>query len=184
MRLFIGTPVPTLLAQMVHDRCAMHDRGTAWRFAPLAQWHVTALFVGERPDEVRSMIEEAVERIAGAHAPILLTQGRLMSMPKRAPSMLWVRFSPNAGLTSLHMALARATGTSPSAYRPYWPHITLARSRQGDAPVVDGGVVLESMAMEALTLFRSTPTPEGSVHTPLASWPLTGTDRVAPEEVA
>ena len=101
-------------------------------------------------------------------------------MPKQEPTMLWVRFQPNPALTALHVSLAQATGTGPSIHRPYWPHITLARAIAGHPGPVDGPVVLPLLVIDHLTLFHITPSSAGSVHHPIASWPLSGRGPVAP----
>ncbi|MBL7937988.1 MAG: RNA 2',3'-cyclic phosphodiesterase [Flavobacteriales bacterium] len=182
MRIFIGTAVQIGTAKALSAKLGDGLYAPFWRVAPMAQWHVTALFIGERPETVVPVVSAAVAKLASSRTPILLEDGRLVTMPKQDPSMLWIRFRPNTALTALHVALADATGTEPSIYRPYWPHITLARAKTGKPGSVDGPVVLPSFLIDHLTLFRSTPSPGGSVHQPIASWPLTGTVAVAPEE--
>ena len=157
-----------------------HAVSPQWRLAAIAQWHVTTLFIGSRPEDVLPHICSTIGRIAASQMSITLEQGRLVSMPKQDPSMLWIRFRPSHALTALHVALAEATGTDPSVYRPYWPHITLARAKSGHSVHVDGPVLLERFVIDQLTLFRSSPSPTGSVHTPIESWALTRTSPIDP----
>ena len=112
------------------------------------------------------------KHIASITPRILLQQGQLVTMPKQDPTMLWVRFTPQAELTALHHALAKALGAEPSGYLPYWPHITLARTRRRVAQQASANVVLPALELRELTLFRSDASPAGSVHTPLRTWPL------------
>jgi len=179
MRIFIGTAVSVRDSQEIGATLRTELTTPFWRVAPTQQWHVTALFIGDRPEMMIGPLSVAIAKLAESHAPILLQHGRIVTMPKQDPTMLWIRFRPNTALTALHVALADATGTEPSIYRPYWPHITLARAKAGKPAVVDGEVLLPSMLIDHLTLFHSTPSPEGGVHTPIASWPLNGTDPVA-----
>ncbi len=178
MRIFIGTSLQPETAADVATTLEEELSTAFWRVAPVAQWHVTALFIGERPETMIPAVSTAIAKLAQSHSPILLQNGRVVTMPKLDPTMLWIRFQPNPALTALHLALAAATGTEPSIHRPYWPHITLARANPGKAMNIGGDVVLPSLVIDRLTLFHSTLSPHGSVHQPIASWPLTGTDPV------
>ncbi len=178
MRIFIGTSLQPETAADVGRTLQEELAAPYWRVAPVAQWHVTTLFIGERLETVIPAVSAAIAKLAESHAPILLQHGRVVTMPKQDPTMLWIRFQPNPALTAMHLELAGATGTEPSIHRPYWPHITLARSKAGKAMNIGGDVVLPSLVIDHLTLFHSTLSPEGSVHRPIASWPLTGTDPV------
>ncbi len=184
MRIFIGTAVTPVLAGAVHERVAHELERTVWSPAPQTQWHVTALFIGERQDDLIPFLESALDKVADHTAPFTLKHGRLTTMPKVDPSMLWVRFHPHEALTRLHLALSTATAASPSVHRPYWPHITLARSRTGAPEQVQGPEVVERMTVDHITLFRSIPSAQGSMHTPLRTWLLKGTDPTAPSEAA
>ena len=175
IRLFIGTTVASEVCAGVLPIATSALKRGHWRMAPTPQWHVTALFLGEREARYLDTYLEKVQRCAERTAPIYLTSGHLVTMPKEEPTMLWVRFRPSPELTSLHHALADAFGVPPSHYIPYWPHITLARSRGTAAHLEDGPLAIEDLRLDALSLFRSDRGPEGSVHTPLATWPLNGT---------
>lgn len=184
MRIFCGTTIPLDSCELIRVRVGTRLNDPGWRVAPMAQWHVTALFIGERDAASLTVVQAAVARIAQATPPISLLNGRLVTMPKDDPTMLWVRFQPEPALTSLHLALAQASGTEPSTYRPYWPHITLARSRKAAPVAMNGELILETLVLDRISLFRSDPSTGGTVHTELATWPLTGTDPVDHETVA
>ena len=183
MRIFLGTTIPSALCKVIQAQAGPTLNDPVWRVAPVAQWHVTALFIGERDERGLAIVQKAAAHIAQATPPISLLNGGLVTMPKEDPTMLWIRFQPEPALTALHMALAQATGTEPSTYRPYWPHITLARSRKAHTGV-SNGVVLEHLVLDRISLFRSEPSTSGTLHTELAFWPLTGTDPVDRERVA
>lgn len=176
MRIFIGTAITSPLADRIKEGAEEQLARSHWRNAPMEQWHLTSLFVGERDSSLMPRIEEQVRTVAVRTPPILLQNGRLVTMPKDAPTMLWVRFMPSPELTALHLALAAAIGAEPSAYRPYWPHITLARSRSTQVMPVDGDVMVKEFHLDQLTLFRSDPGPNGTEHSPLSTWDLSGTD--------
>lgn len=176
MRIFIGTAIARQLADSIKKGAEEQLKRTHWREAPMEQWHVTSLFVGDRESSLMPRIEEQVRTIAARTPPIVLQNGRLVTMPKDAPTMLWVRFMPSTELTRLHLALAAAIGAAPSTYRPYWPHITLARSRYKQVMPVDGDVLVKVFRLDQLTLFRSVPGPDGTNHSPISTWDLSGTD--------
>lgn len=182
MRVFLGTSIPPTISTELAGRLTTVLEQPDWRIAPLEQWHVTALFLGERPFEALPIIEQAAAKQAGNFGPITLKAGRLVTMPKLEPTMLWIRFRPNEELTALHLALAAATGSEPSIYRPYWPHITLARKAQRLVDVIDGDIVIPELVLGELTLFRSSPSSKGSIHDPVGSWRFTGKGRAAPVE--
>ncbi len=167
IKLFIGTKVAPEHLTLRLDGSPAND----WRWAPREQWHVTALFIGHRPEEELEMILESITRVAERTSRFTLQQGELKAMPEERPTMLWIRFAVSPELSALHSALAAAIGIAPSPYSPYWPHITLARGK-GLSHSVFQVPVIQSLAIEELTLFRSDPTPGGTVHTPLMSWPL------------
>ena len=173
VRLFVGTRVPTPLCAAIREAAGDALQAPPWRVAPEQQWHVTALFIGDRPQASVDHVLRQVERLATTTSPIALEHGQLVTMPKQDPGMLWVRFRPHPGLTALHHALAQALGAVPSIYTPYWPHITLARRHGRRAPtLVNGPEVIPQLVLDEITLFRSDPGKGGRVHRPLATWPL------------
>jgi len=183
IRLFIGTRVPENVAPLIRNAADQQLAQPMWRVAPEQQWHVTALFVGERPAKDLLGIKDAVERIASDSTQIQLQKGRLLTMPEQGPTMLWVRFDPHTELTRLHHRLAQALAMRPSHHVPYWPHITLARSRGRITAQIDGPPLVKELMLSELTLFRSERSDHGSVHTAMGSWPLSGTGPIGPVAV-
>ncbi len=181
IRLFIGARVPGNVVPLIRSAAGQHLEHASWRVAPEQQWHVTALFIGERPAKDLPGIQAGVERISQDTPVINLENGNLMTMPEESPTMLWIRFIPNSDLTRLHHRLAKALAMSPSHHVPYWPHITLARSRGKVPALLNERVVLKELPLDELTLFRSEPGPTGTIHTPLITWPLGRTGPTAPE---
>lgn len=145
----------------------------------MEQWHVTALFIGERPSDQLDRIVQKVPEVASSFDPIVLRDGRLLTMPPSDPAMLWVRFEPQPELTSMHQALAVALDAAPSPFVPHWPHITLARTRHAVLPIEEGPIVVKDLKLDVLTLFSTRPGPEGSIHDPIRSWPIKRTDPTA-----
>ncbi|MCW5900788.1 MAG: 2'-5' RNA ligase family protein [Flavobacteriales bacterium] len=174
LRLFLGTLVPREICATIREAAAPHLRDRAWRAAPERQWHVTALFVGQRSAADLEVIRDAAIRIAASTALLNLHNGVLCTMGQERPTMMWLRFPPHAGLTQLHHALARSTGTTPVPWPVYTPHVTIARSKGSPNAFVETRITVPELALAELTLFRSDPGPEGTVHTALESWKLGG----------
>jgi 2'-5' RNA ligase len=172
MRLFVGTALPADVAHGLHASLGDRLAAAPWRMAPLPQWHVTALFIGVRPVQELDAIAEVVRRQAAMTPAIELRHGRVVTMPEHEPHMLWLRFDPSPALTALHHALARAVQATPSPHHPYWPHVTMARSRSRAPVLPPEPPLLDRLVLEQLTLFRSDPGPQGTIHTPLFTAPL------------
>lgn len=171
IKLFIGTSLTAGLAERIAHAAGPLTTAGTWRWSPQQQWHITSLFIGQREETELQAIARAIGRTCADHGPITLHDGHLATMPVDRPSMLWVRFRPSAELSALHLALAGATSTPPSPHQPYVPHITLARGRSTHG--IEGDPVLvPSITLQELTLFRSDPGPSGTIHSPLGSWML------------
>ena len=174
-RLFIGTQVPPSTADLITEAMGRELSRPHWRVAPPAQWHVTSLFIGARPLDQLEIIKEKVRTIAARTTPFILTEGRPVLMPKEVPEMVWVKFQASPELTRLHHTLAAAMAMPPSSYVPYWPHITLARCKGVAPSLSEVQLHLSDFEVNALTLFRSESGPAGTIHRPIAEWPLSGT---------
>ena len=166
LRLFVGTALQSATADAVARAAAGQLLLPHWKAAPRAQWHVTTLFIGQRPEAELPALLSALEQVARTHAAFHLHDGRLVAMPEAEPAMLWLRFTPSPALETLHQALAGAMHAASSPHQPHWPHITLARGRAG-SPLPDGRVVLYLLRIARLTLFRSDAVPGGRVHVPV-----------------
>lgn len=173
LRLFVGTSLPEHTIETIHRSAGGAMNRTEWRTLPKLQWHLTALFLGNRPAEELPMISKAVRAIASETPRFHVLNGRLVTMPETGPYMLWVRFDPSPVLTELHRRLSDALGLAPDTRQPYWPHITLARSSSTMPLMREETVCLERFPIDHLTVFSSELHPAGSVHTPLDSYIFT-----------
>lgn len=180
MRLFLGTSVPPTLSASIAEFARPILAQGSWRPAAPAQWHVTTLFIGEWAADAVVDLMTTVGFALGRASSFTLAAGRLCTMPPTSPTMLWIRFDPHPDHRALHACLAAAAGLPADARDPFWPHITVARARgrlHGREP---GMVVVPWFAVDHLTLYRSDPTPQGSIHTALRTWPLRRTDPADP----
>src|SRR5262249_11816634 len=104
----------------------------------------------------------------------------------RRPRVLWLGLSGDlaalAGLQGNVEAVCAALGFAPEA-RPFAPHLTLGRLREGASPadrarlgttLLTQAPLAVAWAAGALSLMRSRLTPQGAIYTRLAAADLAG----------
>ena len=161
---------------------------------PLAQWtrtafdhpdlrpvrpealHVTLVFLGWQ-------YERDVERIARAAFSVDLPRVALearevIGVPRGRPRLFALGLGDRGDmLTGWQAGLSdrlQAERLYEPEKRPFWPHVTLARAKRGRTPP---GVEVPDLPVElrrpfhaaGVTLYRSTPRPQGSVYDVLAT---------------
>lgn len=171
VKLFIGTTIEPGMARQLCADAKRYAQAAGWRWNPIGSWHITSLFIGQREEGELPGLIEAAEQCSAQHGQLVLEEGSLVTMPEEIPTMLWTRFDPSAALDALHTSLAKATTTPPSHYAPLWPHITMARGK-GPPICLPAPVLVPSLVLRELTLFRSDPAPAGTIHTALHTWKL------------
>lgn len=134
--------------------------------------HVTLVFLGHLPeDEV-----DEVARLAQPpqiQAPLLTAAG-VKPIPPRRPRLVALDLHDEGGRAgAIQAALSDAyerAGLYEPEKRPFWPHVTLARVRQGTkpSPPADDPPPAGSWRAEAVTLYRSRLSPKGARYEPLA----------------
>jgi len=182
MRLFCGLSLAyevrrnlELLFEHLHPLAALH-------WSPPNNWHVTTKFIGEWPDERVGQIKEILAGLPAAAVPVHV--GGLGWFPNpHQPRVFYVGVEPTPELTALardtDRALARIGVAAET--KPYQPHITLARIK--GAP--DLSALRRSVAALPSSdcgryravrhlLYRSRTSPEGSVYSVEAEFPLGG----------
>ena len=178
---------------------AVREGVAAWRDALLShetqkvrrvdveQLHVTLVFLGRQ--EARSAnglaaaAFECAERMA---PPPILKPAGVRAVPLRAPRLLALDLEDEGGraaeLQGCISSALESLGALKPEKRPFWPHVTLARVRQGTrfTLTTDEGASVHEHAPSgpfepsALTLYRSTLRPQGALYEPLERMPLGG----------
>ncbi|MGD2063114.1 MAG: RNA 2',3'-cyclic phosphodiesterase [Nitrospirota bacterium] len=180
-RLFVAIDLPP----EVKERLAPLRGGLPGaRWVDPEQLHLTLRFIGEVDGGILREVREGLGAVHGL--PFSLTlQGVGHFPPRGQPRVVWVGVEKSGPLNQLHgrveTALA-AVGVERDG-RKFSPHITLARLKETPGPRV--GRYLEAFglfrtdpfAVEEITLYSSTLTRHGAVHTPEASYPLTARSR-------
>lgn len=144
--------------------------------------HLTLKFLGNIPFRQVTEVTKAIEEAAQGVAPFHLEISGLGAFPNlKQPRVLWVgiggeidtllRLQQNIDFVLASLGFAKEE-------RPFMPHLTLARIRQGASPMErrNFGELAMSASFEAsypidakaVSLMRSQLTPEGAIYTRLS----------------
>jgi 2'-5' RNA ligase len=182
MRLFVAlTPPPDVVAELRIATEALRAEQPGLRWVLPDQLHLTLAFLGEVGEGTASDLAERLGRVAGRHPPLLLSLGGAGRFGNR---VLWTRVRGESDRLRRLAASVQAAGRRarlPVEARPYRPHLTLARARDGadllPALAALGGFEGRAWAVDELHLVCSHlgAGPGGTArHELRASWPLQG----------
>lgn len=182
-RLFFGLPVAAPLAAALQQAIAPLRLPADWRWTPMANWHLTLLFLGATDEARLPALVELGEQCAAACAVAAGELTRLGGLPAPGGSGLSGRSRLLAALAEdaapflpLHTALragAQALGF-PVETRPLLPHVTLARRGRTAAPWLIEPLppLRAAVPIETLVLYRSEAGASGQRYVPLWRGPL------------
>ena len=163
--------------QHLRDRLDRADADVRW--VRREHTHLTLKFIGEIDEARTGEIEQALARAAGSVEPFDIRITDVGTFPRRRPTVLWVGIEDESrALGELHRAVDDALGEQgiEKAGRKFTAHITLGRIRSGrnirkllDILQAETGTEFGTVRVKSLTLFASTLTPDGPIHTPLAT---------------
>ena len=189
MRLFVAIELhPRTAAELAQLGAELRARAS--RLAPAAKltWvpvdrmHLTVRFIGEVDEGQAPRVREALAMPAAVAPFDLALTGLGVFPPSGRPRVLWVGLG--AGREQV-LALERevsarldACGIAGEA-RPYSPHLTLARVREGSGLrsrdwLADAATHTRVTPVEAITLFQSRLSPKGPTYIRLLQTPLRG----------
>ena len=154
-----------------------------------ASMHLTLRFLGDMPEESIDPLRIGIEQVTSTHQSLLLPLERIGVFPNRnQPRVLWAgppegwQRGPEAErLATLHRAIETSCQTLgfTAEARPFSPHLTLARMKEGarsvgralvSSELVDRSITVGVLPVEAIALMRSELRPSGSIYTKL--WEL------------
>ncbi len=181
IRSFVAIELPTEVRLTLADiqaRLRVASGGISW-VAPEGV-HLTLRFLGSVPASTVEHIGAALTTLERA-APFALALGGLGAFPHwRAPRVIWMGLAGDlpalAALQSQVEDALTPLGFRPEP-RPYSPHLTLGRVRNGVRPeslrplaqaAQELAVASTPFRASRVTLFQSTLTPAGAVYTALA----------------
>lgn len=196
MRSFIAIELPSDVKQRVIERQRDMQRlldeqgvGSALRWTPLDNLHLTLRFLGETSDAQRRQVEAALTAIAGQSPAFQLALRAAGAFPNlRKPNILLLDFGGDLGVLAplqRHIELAAQQAGFAAETRAFTPHLTIARARKDAAPAMlaRAGAALQTITgtplpastpftVEDFRLIHSDLRPTGSVYTPLATFAL------------
>jgi len=192
-RLFIAVPLPPPAMRLIGELIATlgaNDWPVRWIAADTA--HLTLQFLGDTPPERAELLRLALAPVVAAHAAFALQTDGLGVFPNpRRPRVLWLGLQ---GETEHLAALQRDVNALlrrlafPFDARPFNPHITLGRLRDGadrerDLPAaIERGLTAAAgrldlaaprpVPVREVLLVRSFLSRQGARHEPIGRYPL------------
>ena len=150
----------------------------ALRMTPAAQLHITLIFLGRMGEGQLEQAAGQLDRLEDRSA-FELTASRMVGLPQgRNPRVIAAAFDgPVERPRRIHDELAAGLGAKRlyrKEKRPYFPHVTLARSRDRTR-LRPAELTTEPVKFTAVrvTLYNSILKPSGAEHRPLKSVQLT-----------
>jgi 2'-5' RNA ligase len=130
MRLFVAIALePALQAELERTVNRLRARDDGLRWTRPRNWHITLQFLGETSAAVYPLLAARLAQVRDRALPVALDA--LEIFERSGVAVVCVKLT--AELAALQRAVVAATcqcGFKPEA-RPYQPHITLARTREG-----------------------------------------------------
>lgn len=136
MRLFIAVwlseAARSEVAKYIND---LKRQIPGFKWSAPEQLHFTLRFLGETPENQIDSLNEALQSSAVGLSPFVLRLGKPGHFPERGnPRVLWIGLSQGdkelENLAGLVETACVRTGF-PAADRPFKPHLTLARAKEG-----------------------------------------------------
>jgi len=176
VRLFVAVNLPEEERRAAYQATAPLRHGDLpVRWVQADALHVTLKFLGEVAPERADEIAAALDAAVGAARPFDVALGGVGAFPSLdRPRVVWLGVERHPALELL--ANDVETALQPFGFeaelRPFQPHITLGRAKQGAKPTAFGklGKLAERVAYEAVAPVRSVDLmeselrPEGAVH--------------------
>ena len=174
MRLFIGVPLPpTAVAEVTDVLRQLKNRDWPVRWVRDEGIHITIKFFGEVTTDRVDTIAEMLDFATDGMAPIMLTPGAagVFPMPSH-PRVIRLDMDAGPDLELMQDRIERAAeqlGFGPEG-RPFHPHVTLGRVREGHRLPADWERVLDQVQpgtpflADRIVLFESELKPDGPTY--------------------
>lgn len=184
MRLFAALPVePPAAAELATLLGTLRASGWPVRWARPEGLHLTMKFFGETDATRVEAIEQMLEVAARGTGPLSCGPVELGAFPGWARArVLWAGYEGESALELLvHRVEQGAERLGfPVEGRPFRPHVTLGRLRDGarlpDAALerLEGHRLQDGFVARRLVLYRSDTAPGGAIYAPIRTFDLEG----------
>ncbi len=192
IRAFIAIELPPQVQNKlssVIERLQDQLRGISIRWVKPHSIHLTLKFLGEISLTNLEAIKAIMLKEASEVTPFEFSIGELGAFPNtKRPRVLWLHVAAPPELLALQRGIEMQTARLgyESEDRPFSPHITLGRVNKQVSPEDLNRIstllqkthigLIEVVAVNTITLFRSDLHPDGSIYTPLATASLKNSD--------
>ena len=162
----------------------------AVRWVAVENIHLTLKFLGDTNRTDLDKLSKILLSRSGEFSPFTFQVSGMGAFPNnRKPRVVWVGLQAPAALHELQGAVENAASQIgiPVEERGFSPHLTLGRVRNdvtpADLQTLSSALTsmqasdLGFMVAASFTLFRSDLRPQGALYTPLAHFPLAGSDK-------
>lgn len=174
-RLFIALPISDEIRKECEALQAVGKTKIASvKWVDPRQIHLTLVFLGWTDPTLQAEIERVIREVSEAAAPFSINVTGLGVFPQlRSPKVVWAGVPEEKPLMALQQALAKKIGSAglPLESRPYRPHLTLGRVREGSVPdpfvrwiTEEKEKTLGTCAVTQVMLMESQLGPGGSVY--------------------
>jgi len=176
------------LGQLIQKFRALRIQAVRW--VAVENIHLTLKFLGDINRTDLDKLSIILLSRSAEFSPIPFQVGGMGAFPNnRKPRVVWVGLQTSAALQQLQSAIEDAATQIgiPTEERGFSPHLTLGRVRNDVSPADLQTLGSALTAMQAsdfgfmtaasFTLFRSDLRQQGALYTPLAHFPLTGSDK-------
>lgn len=182
MRAFIALELPQEVQRYLGSlQKRLRESGCGISWVRPHQIHMTLKFLGDISEDQSLFLQQKLEEIAAATPPYGLSLGTLGAFPgMEKPKVIWTGIGQGAEETIKLAGMVEAASLQEGIKkeeRPFAPHLTLGRVRtpENTSQLAQLLKVLKEEPQQqglawpvgALTLFKSTLTPQGPVYTPL-----------------
>lgn len=175
-RLFIAIDLPATIREGLFG---LGSGIPGSRSVPIEQLHLTLKFIGDIESGKLPVIRETLQEIQFSPLPLVLAG--VGHFPLRGnPTVLWVGVKPSDALVVLQKRIENSLYHRgiPREGRKFFPHVTVARLNHSPAQRIaqflagNNLLISPEFTADSFTLYASSLTPKGAVHTPQHSYLL------------
>lgn len=182
-RVFAALPVADgVRSQMAFVVDELRPRGWPVKWVDPTLAHLTVRFYGNVSPVEAVSLQHHLAMVAAASVPARVRADRIGAFPSPSrPRVIWIGLGGDVkalGEVAADVAATTAHIGEPDT-RPFKPHITVGRLRQGARPPSDFAAAVNELrlppiefSIDRLQLIRSVLSPTGPTYTVIDAWPL------------